>query len=69
MDRAAIQTRIDAIDAILARGASSISHNGRTITYDLPAIRRERSFLQSQLNRGSAGKNIRVGRYNTNYAE
>lgn len=69
MDRAAIQTRIDAIDAILARGASSISHNGRTITYDLPAMRRERSFLQSQLNRGSAGKNMRVGRYNSTYAE
>ena len=68
MDRAIAQTRIDEIDVILARGASSVTHNGRTVTYDLAAMRRERDRLQAWLNRGSAGKNIRTGRYNTSFS-
>ncbi len=67
MDRTTAQTLIDQIDEILARGASSVTHNGRTINYDLAAMRRERDRLQAWLNRGSGGKNVRVGRYNTGY--
>jgi hypothetical protein len=67
MDRSTAQTRIDDIDEKLALGAASVTHNGRTITYDLPALRRERDRLQAWLNRGAGGKNIRVGRYNTSF--
>lgn len=68
MTPATAQTRIDEIDAILASGVSSVTHNGRTITYDLPAMRRERDRLQAYLNRRSGGR-VRVGRYNSGYAE
>lgn len=42
--------------------------DGRTITYDLPAMRRERDRLQRYLNRGTGGGNLRVGRYNPDHA-
>jgi hypothetical protein len=69
MDSATARTRIDAIDEILASGVQSVTHNGRTLTYDLAALRRERDRLQAYLNRGSGGRNVRVGRYNTAYSE
>ena len=69
MTPATARARIDAIDEILAAGVSSVTHNGRTINRDLKALARERDRLQSWLNRGSGGRNIRVGRYNTSYAE
>jgi len=68
MTPATAQTSIDAIDAVLARGVSSWTHNGRTSTYDLPAMRRERDRLQAYLNRQNGGR-VRVGRYNSAYNE
>jgi len=69
MDATTAQTRIDSIDAILAAGATMVSIAGRTLTYDFAELRRERDRLQAYLNRGTGGRNIRVGRYNPNYTE
>lgn len=42
------QSRLDAIDAILARGVSSATtESGRRIDYDLEALRKERDELRS----------------------
>ena len=40
-----MQTRIDAIDAILAAGTSSVTLGDRTVAYDLDALRQERDRL------------------------
>jgi len=67
MNRETAQARIDFIDEVLAQGFSSVTHNGRTVTYDLPAMRRERDRLQGYLNKGRGGRNVRKGVYNINY--
>ena len=67
MNRETAQKRIDSINEVLAHGFSSVTHNGRTVTYDLPAMRRERDRLQAFLNKGSRGRNVRKGVYNINY--
>ena len=68
MTPATAQTRIDEIDAILAQGISTVTHNGRTVTYNLAALERERNRLQAYINR-SGGSRVRVGRYNTAYSD
>lgn len=60
------QETIDRLTTILQKGVTSWSHGGRSGTYDLAAIRRERDRLQAQLN-GTNGRNIRIGRYNSAY--
>jgi hypothetical protein len=42
------QTRLDAIDALLARGVSSATtDSGRRVDYDLEALRKERDELRA----------------------
>lgn len=48
------QARIDQIDAILA-GASSFSANNRSVNYDFPALRQERSDLRRSISSNSGG--------------
>lgn len=68
MDAATAQSRIDEIDAILTRGIEEISTpSGRRHRYNFAEMRLERDKLQAYLNRGSRGRNVRVGRYNPYY--
>jgi hypothetical protein len=59
MDKATAQTRIDEIDSILASGVASASVNGRSVAYDLSALRKERSRLSGIVS-GSPGSFRRV---------
>ena len=70
MDAATAQTRIDEIETILTRGIEEITTpSGRRHRYNFAELRLERDKLQAYLNRGSRGRNVRVGRYNPHYPD
>ena len=64
MTPAEAQTALETIDAILNAGVSSASVGDKTVTYDLPALRRRRSELLRIIN----GSSVRVGRYNPQWS-
>jgi hypothetical protein len=57
---AEMQTRIDAIDAILAAGTASVTMGDKAVTYDLDALRLERDRLLRLIASASASSFRRV---------
>lgn len=54
------QARLDAIDALLARGVSSATaDSGRRVDYDLDALRKERDELRSLAVAAKVGSRFR----------
>lgn len=65
MTRAEALTKIAEIEEILDSGESTVTIGDRTVTYDLPNLRRRLAQLYSFV-RGNSG-NVRVGRYNRSW--
>ncbi len=66
MTRAEALTKISEIEEILDAGTSTVTIGDRTITYDLPHLRRRLAQLYAFV-RGNTGQ-VRTGRYNRNYS-
>lgn len=54
-----MQSRIEAIDVILAAGTSSVTLGDRRVDYDLEQLRQERAHLQQRLSASSSGSQFR----------
>lgn len=68
-DLATLQTRLDAIDAILAAGVSQAVIDGRSVTYDLKALASERDKIRREIAvRAATHPSVRRGRYNPYYS-
>lgn len=63
-DVVTLQTRLEAIEAILA-GPSSLAKDGQSVTYDFVSLRAERSRIERQIAQINGTKpSVRRGRYN-----
>jgi len=68
MDTAAAQASLDAIDAILNSGVSSVTVDGRTTNYDLEQLRITAERLRRQIATGGTAGKMRNVIYNSAYS-
>ena len=69
MDSAALQTKLDEIDAILEAGVSTVTVDDRTLTYDLQQLRITAERYRRQLATGGKSGRMRAVRYNPAWPE